>query len=273
MIKDKFLKSKPTTIDFQQPALDVYRLGAGYSGDRHAIREVSFKIERGDRVAVIGPNGAGKSTLFKAIVGVIPFTMGHISIYGEDCHSSHHYVGYVPQTNDIDWSFPVSVFDVVMMGRNRHIGWFRLPRKKDREIVYDLLDQLSLSELANRQISELSGGQKRRVFVARALAQETQVLLMDEPFTGVDTSAEQDIMDTLDILTENNITILLATHHMDKASTSFDKLLLMKQTSLAYGTPAEVMQPDILAQAYGGGIRVFQDNQEMLIFADNHGDT
>lgn len=272
MIKDKFLKFKSPPIDFNQPALDVHRLGAGYPGDRHAIHEVSFQIQRGERVAVIGPNGAGKSTLFKAIVGLIPFTMGHISIHGEDCHSSHAYVGYVPQTNDIDWSFPVSVFDVVMMGRNRHIGWFRLPRKSDREIVFDLLDQLNLTNLAHRQISELSGGQKRRVFIARALAQETRVLLMDEPFSGVDTTAEQDIMDTLNILTDNDITILLATHHMQKAATDFDKLLLMNKTNLAFGTVDEVMQPDILEQAYGGGIHVIHGNQEMLVFADAHGD-
>jgi ABC-type Mn2+/Zn2+ transport system ATPase subunit len=271
MVKTNFGLSIQTDIDPNQPALEVHQLAAGYAGDRRAIRDISFVVQTGERVAVIGPNGAGKSTLFKAIVGLIPFTMGHISIYGEDCHSSHNFVGYVPQQGDIDWSFPVSVFDVVMMGRARHIGWFRLPRKHDRDIVYNILEQLSLANLANRQIGELSGGQKRRVFVARALAQETQVLLMDEPFAGVDTSAEQEIMDTLDILTQNGITMLLATHDMAKATTDFDKILLIKQKQLAYGNPSDVMQADILAEAFGGGIRVFNDGQTMLMFTDNHG--
>lgn len=271
MLKSVFNKFKPTNLQYDQPALEVHQLAAGYPGDRHAITDVNFTVEAGNRVALIGPNGAGKSTLFKAIVGLIPFTRGHISIHGEDCHSSHGFVGYVPQQGDIDWSFPVSVYDVVMMGRSRHIGWFRHPGQKDRDIVNAILEQLSLSDLASRQIGELSGGQRRRVFVARALAQETRVLLMDEPFTGVDTTAEQEIMDTLNILTDNGITILLATHNMDKAATEFDKILLLKQRVLAYGDPQYVMQPENLMQAFGGGIRVFQDGHEMLMITDNHG--
>jgi manganese/iron transport system ATP-binding protein len=271
MIKNNFGLSTHIEIDRTQPALEVHQLAAGYAGDRRAIHDINFTVGAGERVAVIGPNGAGKSTLFKAIVGLIPFTMGHISIYGEDCHSSHNFVGYVPQQGDIDWSFPVSVYDVVMMGRARHIGWLRLARKKDRDIVHTILEQLSLTNVAHRQIGELSGGQKRRVFVARALAQETHVLLMDEPFTGVDKSAEQDIMDTLDILTKNGITMLLATHDMEKASTAFNKILLVNQEQLAYGSPSEVMQADILADAFGGGIRIFSDGQPMLMFTDTHG--
>lgn len=252
-------------------ALDVHRLAAGYTGDRRAIYDVSFTVTGGERVAIIGPNGAGKSTLFKAIVGLIPFTMGHISIYGEDCRSSHQHVGYVPQQSDIDWDFPVSVYDVVMMGRARQTGWLRWSRRQDHEVVDHLLEQLNLTAIAKRQIGELSGGQKRRVFIARALAQETSVLLMDEPFTGVDSAAEQDIMDTLDILTEQGITLLLATHDMEKASQHFDKILLMKRQLLAYGTPDEVMQPHILMEAYGGGVRIFQQGEELVMIADEHG--
>jgi len=270
MLKSVFNKFKPTNLHYDRPALEVHQLAAGYPGERHAITDISFTVEAGKRVAVVGPNGGGKSTLFKAIVGLIPFTRGHISIHGEDCHSSHNFVGYVPQQGDIDWTFPVSVYDVVMMGRARHIGWFRHSGQKDRDIVQTILDQLSLSDLAYRQIGELSGGQRRRVFVARALAQETRVLLMDEPFTGVDTTAEQEIMDTLNILTDSGITILLATHNMEKASTEFDKILLLKQRVLAYGVPEDVMQPDILTQAFGGGIRVFRDGHEMLMITDNH---
>ena len=228
---------KRNHIDVSQPALLVENLSTGYPGNRYAVSDISFTVNSGERVAVIGPNGAGKSTLFKAIVGLLQFTHGHISIYGEDCHSSHSYVGYVPQQSAIDWSFPVSVFDVVMMGRCRHIGWFRLPRKRDHVIVYDILDHLSLSELAKRQISELSGGQRRRVFIARALAEDARIMVLDEPFSGVDQTAEQEIIDTLDILQRHGITILLSTHHMQNAALHADKVLILRQAAAGLRTP------------------------------------
>ena len=248
-------------------ALHVERLTAGYPGNRHAVDDVSFRVETGERVAIIGPNGAGKSTLFQAIVGVLSFTHGHIAIYGEDCHSSHSNVGYVPQQSAIDWSFPASVFDVVLMGRSRHIGWFRLARKQDREIVYDILDHLSLGDLAKRQISELSGGQRRRVFIARALAQDTRIMVLDEPFTGVDQTAEQEIIDTLDILTKHSITILLSTHHMQSAALHFDKVLILRQKVLAYGTPNEVLTAENLLAAFGAAAPVLHHGSDLLMFS------
>jgi ABC-type Mn2+/Zn2+ transport system ATPase subunit len=252
-------------------AIDVIGLSAGYPGNPHAIENLSFSVTHGDRVAVIGPNGAGKSTLFRAIVGLIPFTKGEISVNGKDCIVSHDFVGYVPQHEAIDWSFPVTVHDVVMMGRTRQIGWFRWPRAQDRELVKHVLETLSLTHLVERQIGELSGGQRRRVFIARALAQETNVLLMDEPFTGVDTTAEREIMTTLDVLQDQGITVLLATHDMHKAATHFDKMLLINQRVVAYGTPPEVMRPDILKQAYSGAVQVFNDQGQMFMIADEHG--
>ena len=253
------------------PALSVQNLSTGYPNDRFAIENVNFDVQHGERVAMIGPNGAGKSTLFKAIVGIVPMAKGRISINGRSCHDSHNLVGYVPQHSDIDWSFPVTVTDVVMMGRARQIGWLRFPRRGDWQFVQSLLEQLKLANLANRQIGELSGGQQRRVFIARALAQETQVLLMDEPFTGVDSTAERDIMDALDLLSAQGITMIMATHDLQKAAQHFDKMLLMRGTSLAYGTPDEVMQPDILKQAYGGAVRVFNDGTEQIFITDEHG--
>jgi len=269
------LKTEPL-IDFNETrrphvALDVNNVSAGYPGDRYAIENMTFSVKAGERVAVIGPNGAGKSTLFKAIVGLVPFTRGHISIHGEDCRTSHNMVGYVPQHGEIDWSFPVTVRDVVMMGRTRQIGWLLPPLRKDRQAVTKLLDKLSLSSMANRQIGELSGGQRRRVFIARALAQETDVLLMDEPFTGVDTAAEQEIMRTLDLLTESGITILLATHNLSRAAKSFDKMLLLNRQALAYGTPKEVMTPDILSRAYANAIQMYEDDRNTFMIADEHG--
>lgn len=258
-----------TRLDGERAALLVERLSAGYPGNRHALKDVSFAVEAGERVAVVGPNGAGKSTLFKAIVGVLPFTAGQISIYGEDCHNSHSYVGYVPQHDAIDWSFPVSVFDVVMMGRSRHIGWFRLPGRDDHAVVRDILERLSLGDLADRQISELSGGQRRRVFIARALAQDSRIMVLDEPFSGIDQSSEQEIIETLDILTHHGITILLSTHHMENAALQFDKILILKGELLAYGTPGEVMKPEILTRAFGGAMPVFAHGEDLLMFSVN----
>lgn len=257
--------------DREQPALHVERLSAGYPGNRQAINDLSFTVDSGERVAVIGPNGAGKSTLFKAIVGVLPFSAGQISIHGADCYSSHIHVGYVPQQSAIDWSFPASVFDIVMMGRCRHIGWFRWPGKDDRAIARDILARLSLSALADRQISELSGGQQRRVFIARALAQDASVMLLDEPFTGVDQTAEQEIIETLDILTKHGMTILLSTHHIENAALHFDKLLILNGKILAYGATADVMTPENLTRAFGGAIPVFTNGDALLMFSKGKG--
>ena len=249
------------------PALQVVGLSAGYPGNKHALDDVSFAVAPGEQVAVIGPNGAGKSTLFKAIVGLLPFTAGHISIHGENCYDSHSYVGYVPQQNEIDWTFPASVFDVVMMGRSRHIGWFRFPRKADHEIVRDILEHLSLGPLEKRQIGELSGGQRRRVFVARAMAQDARIMVLDEPFTGVDQNAEQEIIDTLDILTDHGITILLSTHHMENAALHFDKVLILRRQAQAYGAPDDVLTAGNLRQAFGSAAPVLAHHDDLLMFS------
>lgn len=248
------------------PALHVDRVSAGYPGNRRALDNVSFRVQKGERVAVIGPNGAGKSTLFEAIVGVMPISSGRITIYGEDTHSNHTNVGYVPQQNAIDWSFPASVFDVVMMGRSRHIGWFRWPGKKDREIVHDILERLSLGELAGRQISELSGGQRQRVFIARAMAQDSRLMVLDEPFTGVDQTAEQEIIESLDILTNHGITLLLSTHHMENAALHFDKILILRQRLLAYGPPDDALTTANLRDAFGVFMPVMTQGDDMLMF-------
>jgi len=251
-------------------ALHVHDVSASYPGGLRVVEHVTFTVKQGERVAIIGPNGAGKSTLFKAIAGLIPFTTGEISVQGEDCRSSHAYVGYVPQQNEIDWSFPVTVYDVVMMGRARHSKWFPWWPNSDHQRVDELLEQLSLDTYAKRQISELSGGQRRRVFIARALAQEANILLMDEPFTGVDTVSETEIMATLDVLTEQGITILLATHDLGRAARDFDQVLLINQGMIAYGPPEQVMRADVLKQAFGGALRVFHQGDETIFIADQH---
>lgn len=258
------LKRKAAPVDAEHPALLVEQLSVGYPGHRYAIRDLSFSVAAGERVAFIGPNGAGKSTLFKAIVGTLPFTTGQISIHGADCYDSHSYVGYVPQQNALDWSFPASVYDVVMMGRCRHIGWFRLPGRDDHRIVKDILRHLSLDRLAKRQISELSGGQRRRVFIARALAQDARIMALDEPFTGIDQNAEREVVESLDILTEHGITILLSTHNLEKAGLHFDKILILNGELLAYGPPGEVLNREQLTRAFGGAIPVLTSENRLL---------
>jgi manganese/iron transport system ATP-binding protein len=248
--------------------LSVRNVSAGYPAARDAIREVSFDVTCGERVAVLGPNGAGKSTLFKAIVGLIPFGAGEISIHDQDCHTSHSLVGYVPQNTTVDWRFPATVGDVVMMGRLRQIGWFRFADRHDWEVVNHLLDQVGLVDLRDRRIGQLSGGQRQRVFIARALAQETDVLLLDEPFSGVDATAEREIMEVLDRLQAQRVTVLIATHDLNLASTRFDRVMLIRQRLIACGTPAEVFTPENFQLAYGGHVGVFRDGGFFVV--DEH---
>ncbi|NPV68254.1 MAG: metal ABC transporter ATP-binding protein [Anaerolineae bacterium] len=253
------------------PALLVQGLSAGYPGARSAIRNISFAVQPGESVAVLGPNGAGKSTLFKAIVGLIPHTSGFISMYGEECAVSHRLIGYVPQYEAIDWRFPVSVRDVVMMGRARQLGWLRWPGRRDWEAVDAELERVGMLAFRDRQIGQLSGGQRRRVFIARALAQQTSVLLLDEPFSGVDATASEEIMAVLEALHAQGVTIILATHDMSLAASRFDRLLLINQEVIAYGTSAEVFTTEALSRAYRGQIGIIHQGAETVVVVDEHG--
>lgn len=253
-----------------QPVLRVENLSAGWPGARGTLKNVNFEVLPGERVGVIGPNGAGKSTLFKAMVNLLPLENGRISIHNRDCRSSHAMIGYVPQYENIDWNFPVTVRDVVMMGRLRQIGWFRLPFRRDWQKIDEALNRVGMAEFGRRQIGELSGGQRRRVFIARALAQETDVLLLDEPFNGVDASAEQEISRVLDNLRADGVTTILATHDLSQATTYFDKLLLLRGGIIAYGVPQQVFTPEHLTQAYGGRLGIFHEGGETIIITDEH---
>ena len=175
--------------DADRPVLEVRGLTVDLDGVV-ALEEVSFTLQRGDGVAVVGPNGAGKSTLFRAIAGVLDRYRGRITVFGSE-PGGHICIAFVPQSSRVDWAFPVTVFDAVMMGRTRRIGWVRRPRRSDRALVYQCLEMVNLEDLADRQIGELSGGQKQRVFIARALAQEAEIVLMDEPLTGLDVKSQQ----------------------------------------------------------------------------------
>jgi len=236
--------------DHTQPALRVEALRVTLGGTV-ALDGISFALPRGDSVAVVGPNGAGKSTLFRALAGIIPMESGAITVFGS-APDSHTCIAYVPQANIVDWSFPVTVFDVVMMGRTRRIGMFRRPGKLDKNLVYQSLEMVNMENLAGRQIGELSGGQKQRVFIARAFTQEAEIVLMDEPLTGLDVGSQKDIFAILRGLTERGVTVLVSTHDLDVAAERFARIMLLNRTLVALGTRDEVMRPDLLLPTFGG---------------------
>ena len=222
-----------------------------YDG-RPALDAVTMHVPHGAQVAIVGPNGAGKSTLFKAMVGLLPLRGGRVLLHDRAPGGQADPIAYVPQREEIDWSFPVTVSDVVMMGRYGRLGWLRRPLAADRDVVARCLDELGIADLAGRPIGELSGGQQQRVFLARALAQEPHVLLLDEPFTGVDVNAKETILGLLARLRERRITVLVSTHDMQTAADRFELVALLNGHLVAYGPPPEVFTPEHISTAFGG---------------------
>ncbi len=248
------------------PSLELEGVSVNYERT-NALSQVTFRLNRGDRVAVVGPNGAGKSTLFNVIAGVMRPDRGTVRIYGSD-PSGHVCVGYVPQRNRIDLNFPATVADVVMMGRVRRIGLFRWPAKQDHAVVKEALARVGMENFAKRQIGELSGGQQQRVFLARALAQEAELLLMDEPLTGLDLPSQEAIVAILNDLQQQGVTILLATHDLNQAATEFPLVLLINRRLVGFGAPAEVFTPERLLTAYGDQMQVVHTATGDLLLAD-----
>lgn len=233
-------------------------------GVPYALEDISFEIDKGERVAVVGPNGAGKTTLLRLIVGSLKPGKGKVHIYGHG-PGDHICIAYVPQRNQIDWSFPASVEDVVMMGRVGKIGLFRWPQRRDRVIVRSCLEQVNATHLAKRQIGELSGGQQQRVFIARALAQEAELLLMDEPLTGLDLPSQDAIFEILNIVQETGVTVLVATHDLNLAAERFDRVMLINRRLVALGKPPTVLTSNNLMIAYGGHVHRLGDDEAVLI--------
>ncbi len=252
------------------PALALANISADYGNGKRALEGVSFSVPEGERAAIVGPNGAGKSTLFKVIVGLMPHLTGDVLVHGHSHHAGDcPSIGYVPQREAVDWNFPVTVMDVVLMGRVKEIGWLRRPGRADHAAAQQALQQVSLSDLASRHIGDLSGGQQRRVFIARALAQRADVLLLDEPFSGVDVEAQNAIFSILDGLREQGVTVLLSTHDLETATTRFDRLLLLNRRLLANGPAESVLTPERLAAAYGGRLTFWQNGQPVTVTADD----
>ncbi|GGJ90444.1 manganese transport system ATP-binding protein MntB [Lentibacillus kapialis] len=236
----------------------VDQLSVSYHGET-AIRDISFSIESGNIVGVIGPNGAGKSTLLKSILGLIPKDKGHIRVMGKSIHEIRKKIAYVPQRSDIDWDFPISVLDAVLIGRYPALKIARKPKKADKEIAVHALGKVGMADLKNRQIGELSGGQQQRVFLARALAQQAEVFFLDEPFVGIDIGSEETIMAILKELSANGKTILVVHHDLSKAKEYFQKVILLNQALMDFGEAEDVMQPETIAKAYEGQLSFLKE--------------
>lgn len=252
-----------------------------YRNGHTALHDASFEIPRGTITALVGVNGAGKSTLFKAIMGFVPAAKGEIRLLGKSVKDAlrENLIAYVPQSEEVDWAFPVLVEDVVMMGRYGHMGFLRIPSAKDRAAVDEALRRVNMLDYRHRQIGELSGGQRKRVFLARSLAQDGQVILLDEPFTGVDVKTEDQIVALLRELREEGRVMLVSTHNLGSVPEFCDRTVLVKGTVLAHGLTEEIFTRTNLEMAFGGVLRHFtlggsdlhddDDTRELSIITDD----
>ncbi|WP_439521358.1 manganese/iron ABC transporter ATP-binding protein [Marivita sp.] len=265
----------------RESGLSAQDVTVSYRNGHTALWNASFEIPRGTVTALVGINGAGKSTLFKAIMGFVPASKGEIRILGMTVKEAlaKNLVAYVPQSEEVDWAFPVLVEDVVMMGRYGHMGFLRRPKTVDHAAVDEALKRVNMQEFRHRQIGELSGGQRKRVFLARALAQDGQVILLDEPFTGVDVQTEDQIVALLRELRDEGRVMLVSTHNLGSVPEFCDRTVLVKGTVLSYGPTETTFTRENLEQAFGGVLRHFtlggdtlhddEDAREVTIFTDD----
>ncbi len=254
------MQDDPTPIPRDpSPGISARDVTVTYRNGHTALRHASFEIPRGTVTALVGVNGAGKSTLFKAMMGFVRVAGGEISLLGMSIPQAlrKNLVAYVPQAEEVDWSFPVLVEDVVMMGRYGHMGMLRRPSRVDHQAVDEALTRVNMQDFRHRQIGELSGGQKKRVFLARALAQEGKVILLDEPFTGVDVKTEEQIIALLGELRAEGRVMLVSTHNLGSVPEFCDRVVLVKGTVLAYGPTETIFTRHNLEAAFGGVLRHF----------------
>ncbi len=239
--------------------LKLDNVTVAYRNGLTALRHASFSVPPGSITALVGVNGAGKSTLFKAIMGFVTLTEGSVEILGMPARAAlkKNLVAYVPQSEEVDWNFPVLVEDVVMMGRYGHMNILRIPSRRDHEMVTDALGRVNMLDYRKRQIGELSGGQRKRVFLARALAQEGQVILLDEPFTGVDVTTEEQIVELLKALRDEGRVMLVSTHNLGSVPDFCDHTVFVKGTVLAYGRTEDTFTEANLEKAFRGVLRHF----------------
>jgi ABC-type Mn2+/Zn2+ transport system ATPase subunit len=242
---------------------------AGY-GERIALEEISLDLPTGSLVAIFGPNGGGKSTLLKLIAGLLTPSHGRVETLGLPAGQAARRIAYVTQAELVDWSFPVSVWDVAMMGRYPRLGPWRRPDSSDRRAVHDALEQVGMLDRAQSQIGELSGGQRRRAFLARAIAADPELYLLDEPVTGVDVTTQEDLMTVLHAETERGRTVIATTHDLAAAAAHFDTVIALNRRLVAIGPASLVLDPEVLSETYGGHLLVLQDRAVIIDDAHHH---
>ena len=245
------------------PILDVHDVTVAYQ-HKPVLWDVDLTLQEPHLVGIIGPNGAGKSTLLKAILGLVPLASGTVSIFGQPLSKQRKLIGYVPQRESVDWDFPISVLDTVLLGTYGRLGWFRRPGRVERERAQQCLEQVGLADFARRQIGQLSGGQQQRVFLARALAQDAQIYFMDEPMAGVDAATERVIFELLQTLHKAGRTVFVVHHDLRTVRDYFDYVVLLNLRLVASGPPEAVFTPEKLQAAYGGRLSILDAAAEAL---------
>lgn len=247
----------------ENPALEIHDLTVSYD-KKPVLWGIDLSVPKGSIAGVIGPNGAGKSTLIKAVMGLIPLSSGYVKIFGEELKDIRTKVSYVPQRESVDWDFPASVLDIVLMGRYAKIGLFKQPRKADLEAARFALSQVGMEKFQNRQISQLSGGQQQRVFLARALTQQADIYFMDEPFAGVDAATEKAIIQLLKKIAETGKTIIVVHHDLQSVSTYFDWVIMLNLRLVASAPTSEAFTPSLLEETYGGKLTLLSEVGELM---------
>jgi len=244
-------------------AFEIHDMTVAYQR-RPVLWDIDLTIPEGNLVGIVGPNGAGKTTLIKAALGLVPLASGKVEIYGKSYRDQRRLVGYVPQRESVDWDFPVTVNDVVLMGTYGRLGWFRRPGRPERDIAEKCLEQVGMSAFANRQIRQLSGGQQQRVFLARALAQDAQLYFLDEPFAGVDAATESAIVDLLHTLRSGGKTVLVVHHDLQTVRDYFDHVILLNMRLIACGPVDTTFTNDNLQKTYGGRLTILDEAAEAM---------
>jgi manganese/zinc/iron transport system ATP- binding protein len=251
------------TIEITKPALEIHDLTVAFD-KKPVLWNVDLTIPEGKLVGIIGPNGAGKSTLIKAVMGILPLSSGYVKLFDQDIDLVRSRISYVPQRESVDWDFPASVLDVVLMGRYAKLGLFKRPRKADRDIALDCLKKVGLEGYADRQISQLSGGQQQRTFLARALAQQADIYFMDEPFSGVDAATEKTIITLLKGMTQNNKTVFVVHHDLHSVTQYFDWVIMLNTRLVACGPTKTTFTQKNLHETYGGKLTILADVAHLL---------
>jgi len=245
------------------PPLEIHDMTVAYHR-KPVLWDIDLVVPEGQLICIVGPNGAGKSTLIKAVLGLIPLASGKVEIYGRPYREQRHLVGYVPQRETVDWDFPVTALDVVLMGTYGRLGWFRRPGARERDEAEACLEQVGMAEFAGRQIRRLSGGQQQRVFLARALVQDAQLYFMDEPFAGVDAATEQAIVALLEGLRKRGKTVIVVHHELQTVREYFDYIVLLNMRLIAAGPTETAFTTENLQRTYGGRLTILDQAAEAI---------